>query len=224
MAQTRHERLTTSSQIRCDDKPEHNCRVRYIRQQGYTYTRVVIALVLIALLVYNLVPRIADIYRNAQRAQIQATSSAFRAAVLMVREQWYVQGKAGALQALTGFGNDDVAVSSKGWPTDALSTVDFPVDQYRRNTQADYLSAEICARIWRALLQQGATPVIPEHPNDVRGAEHTGSMHYQVSARAGSCRYEAIPNAFMNVSNRQNKGIAEIHYQATNGKITLTFR
>ena len=144
-----------------------------MNSKGFTLIEMVVVIALISILAAVALPRMLDTYDNAHEAAVFGAGGALASAVVLVRSQWVANGDSLAVDAVNGFGNDDVATSSIGWPTD--------VGQGSGSNNSDVMdSAERCVRIWRGVLVANAPSV---------SASVASSSDYLVDTVNGNCRY-----------------------------------
>jgi len=144
-----------------------------ISNQGFTLIEMVVVIALISILAAVALPRMLDTYDNAHEAAVFGAGGAMASAVVLVRSQWVANGDSLAVDGVDGFGNDDVATSSEGWPTD--------VGQGAGSNNSDVMdSSERCVRIWRGVLVANAPSV---------SASVAANSDYLVDTVNGNCRY-----------------------------------
>ena len=166
-----------------------------MRPAGYTMLQTVIALTTLALLLTLLViPPVQRSYEEAERMQVLAAGTQFRAAVLLVKEAWLVRYQAGAARIpITGAAADlafEVQTNASGWPVDI-----WPVTTQAPATEA----LNSCVRLWQGLL---------EHAPPLQDADPAG---FAVIPLAEGCRYAATDGRF-------------IDYHMPDGRVSLTIR
>ena len=142
-------------------------------QKGFTLIELVVVIALISILAAVALPRMLDTYDNAHEAAIYGAGGAMASAVVLVRSQWVANGSSLAVTGVDGFGNDDVATSSDGWPTDAGRGAGS-------SSKAVMDSPERSTRIWRGLLVANAPSV---------SANVAVSSDYLVDTVNGNCRF-----------------------------------
>ncbi|RLU01870.1 MAG: type II secretion system protein [Ketobacter sp.] len=164
--------------------------------QGFTLIEMVVVIALISILAAVALPRMLDTYDNAHEAAVFGAGGALASAVVLVRSQWVANGDSLAVDAVDGFGNDDVATSSEGWPTD--------VGQGAGSNNSDVMdSSDRCVRIWRGVLVANAPSV---------SASVAASSDYLVDTVNGNCRY---------LYRRTDQG-SNIVYNARTGEVITT--
>lgn len=164
--------------------------------RGFTLIEMVVVIALISILAAVALPRMLDTYDNAHEAAVFGAGGALASGVVLVRSQWVANGDSLAVDAVDGFGNDDVATSSEGWPTD--------VGQGAGSNNSDVMdSSERCVRIWRGVLVANAPSV---------SASVAASSDYLVDTVNGNCRY---------LYRRTDQG-SNIVYNARSGEVITT--
>ena len=164
---------------------------------GFTLLELVIVIAIIAVLATVAIPRMLAIYDDAQQASIKSSAAALATAVVMARGQWMSNGSSHAVDAVKGFGNDNIASSSKGWPTDANQG-------HRSIHNARITSAERCIRLWQALLMGSAPSVAITSKKD-----QSKKSDYSVDTLNGHCRFHY----------RLDKSDSQIIYNAASGDV-----
>ncbi len=141
--------------------------------QGFTLIELVVVIALISIMAAVALPRMMDSYDNAHEAVVFGAGGALASAVVLVRSQWVANGNAVAVDEVIGFGNDDVATSSDGWPSDTGQGAGSS-----HNEVMD--SAARCVRIWRGVLVANAPSV---------SSSAAVSSDYLVDTVGGNCRF-----------------------------------
>lgn len=151
-----------------------------MRHLGFTLIELVIVIALLGVLAAAALPRMMSSYEGAHESSVTATGGALASAVILVRSQWISNGAKGAVDAVRGYGNDDVATSEEGWPTDGDQG---NASEHNAEVAGD---AKRCARIWRTLLVDNAPKATVQ--------KEVGT-DYLVSAPSGAlCRFSYIHN------------------------------
>lgn len=149
-------------------------------QQGFTLIELVVVIALLAILAAAALPRMMKSYDGAHEASVAATGGALASAVILVRSQWVTNGAPGAANSVLGYGDDDIATSTEGWPTDA--------GQGTSSSHSSTVAGDVtrCIRLWRSLLIENA-PVV--------AAAAAEQVDYLAEAPGGSvCRYTYLRN------------------------------
>ncbi|NRB38484.1 MAG: type II secretion system protein [Pseudomonadales bacterium] len=161
---------------------------------GFTLIELVICIAIIAVLIAVALPRITGLQEDAHKASVASTGAALASAVVMLRGQWLINGQTLALDHVKGFGQDNIATSSKGWPTDA--------GRGTRSIHSPKInSAQRCVRIWQALLTNNAAKV---------SVDNKKTSRYLAQALKGNCKYT------YNVKDSRSY----IIYNARNGQVS----
>jgi len=163
------------------------------QNKGFTLIEFVIVIAIIAILAAVALPRMMDAQDNAHESSVAGVGGALASAVILVRSQWVANGYSGAVDEVIGYGNDDIATSAEGWPSDA--------GQGTGSNNSDIMdSAERCKRLWDSLLVDNA----PSADNDL-----LNDPDYQVDTISGNCRY----------TYRRTDDGYDIEYNARNGAV-----
>lgn len=163
------------------------------RECGFTLIEMVVVIALISILAAVALPRMLETYDNAHEAAVYGAGGAMASGVVLVRSQWVANGSSLAVTGVVGFGNDNIATSSDGWPTDAGQGAGSS-----SNPVMD--SPERCARIWQGILVANAPSV---STNIAVGSD------YLVDTVNGNCRY---------LYRRNDRG-SNIQYDARTGEV-----
>lgn len=187
---------STGKTVRLSVELQGRARHRTMTSGGFTLIEMVVVIALISILAAVALPRMLETYDNAHEAAVYGAGGAMASAVVLVRAQWVANGNSMAVTGVTGFGNDDVATSPDGWPTDVgqgASSSNNPVMD----------SPERCARIWRGVLVANAPSV---------ATSITVGSDYLVDTLNGNCRY----------TYRRNDRGSNIIYNARSGEVITT--
>lgn len=127
---------------------------------GFTLIELVMVIALMAILAVVALPRMMNNYENAHYSTVAASGGALATSVMLLRSQWVSNGADGEVDGVEGFGNNDIATSLSGWPSDAQKGI-----QSEHTTElAD--DANRCVRLWESLLvTHGLTVSITQEPN-----------------------------------------------------------
>ncbi|MEY8248840.1 MAG: type II secretion system protein [Bermanella sp.] len=146
---------------------------------GFTLMQLVVAITLLSILIVVALPRMSTSYDSAHDARVTATGGALASAVILLRAQWVLNGSHQEVDAVTGFGEHDIATTAYGWPSDAGAGT---ASQHRASIAGD---GARCVRLWRALLATADTMQRP-----TVATQNDGSSDYWVSLPRGSvCQY-----------------------------------
>lgn len=150
----------------------HRNRKGYVYASGFTMIELILVIVIMAVALSVLAPRLGDLSDDAHNASVRQVAGAYATAVALARAQWVAQGSAGAMENLPGFGRGDINVSPQGWPVSVNGTTD---------PQA--LEQQDCIDLWQSLLQSNA-PQIAAAPGD--------EVQYTASLEGESCLYRYV--------------------------------
>ncbi|WP_088829363.1 type II secretion system protein [Marinobacter sp. es.048] len=140
------------------------------KQKGFTLIELVVVIAILGILAAFALPRFAQLSEQAHQSSIRATSGALSAGVALVKAQWVTNGTTGAVAAVDGFGNDNVAVNAEGWATSTNGNTGAP-------------NANRCLQIWEGLLQSNAPEAALAAANDTE---------YLVGLSGNDCEYEYL--------------------------------
>ncbi len=147
---------------------------------GFTLIELVVVITLLSILAVVALPRMMNSYDAAHDSSITATGGALASAVILLRSQWVGNGAGGSVDGVKGYGEDDIATTVKGWPSDSsvggssIHATDISGDTAR------------CVRLWKGLLVSSASSV---------SAKKDGSSDYWVPLPSGSvCTYTYVVN------------------------------
>src|SRR6056297_2697599 len=86
------------------------------KQKGFTLIELVVVIAILGILAAFALPRFAQLSEEAHRSSVKATSGALAAGVALAKAQWVTNGLTSSTTALSGFGDGELNVSSRGWP------------------------------------------------------------------------------------------------------------
>lgn len=117
------------------------------QSKGFTLIELIIVITILGVLAAVALPRFSNVSDKAHQASVAGAGGALAAAVALTHSQWIANGfSSGAdVDDLIGFGNDDVNMTTEGWPRGTTGTANGTT-----------MSANLCLQIWNGLLQSGA--------------------------------------------------------------------
>lgn len=146
-----------------------------MKKRGFTLIELVVVIALLGILAAAALPRMMKSYDGAHQSNVTATGGALASAVILVRSQWVTNGARGEVDSVEGYGDNSVASSSEGWPTDAYQGTG---SSHSTNLGSD---ADRCARLWQGLLVVNAPSV---------SSNASAGTDYLAQAPGGSvCRF-----------------------------------
>lgn len=146
-----------------------------VKKSGFTLIELVVVIALLGILAAAALPRMMKSYDGAHESNVTATGGALASAVILVRSQWVTNGARGEVDSVAGYGDDSIATSIEGWPTDAYQSGG---SSHSTSIASD---AARCARLWQGLLVVNAPTV---------SASASAATDYLAQAPGGSiCRY-----------------------------------
>ena len=139
----------------------NNLRIINKPAVGFTLIELVMVIALMAILAVVALPRMMNNYDEAHYSSVAATGGALSSAVFLLRSQWVSNGAKGEVDVVKGYGREDIATTSIGWPSDA---------QQGTNSSHSVLlvgNAERCVRLWEALLSSNGLKVSTSSTEDI---------------------------------------------------------
>ncbi len=118
------------------------------KQKGFTLIELVVVIAILGILAAFALPRFAQLSEQAHQSSVKATAGALAAGVALAKAQWVTNGSTGAVNNVEGFGNDQIDVSSDGWPVGTGDTSNSP-----------NVGATRCEQVWEGVLQGNAPSV-----------------------------------------------------------------
>lgn len=152
---------------------------RLVNKKGFSLFEFMVVVVIFSILVSVLIQKLLIIHDDAHEANVQLTASSLQRAVNLTHQLWQSYGSINKVTLLKGYGNDNVIMSSKGWPIGAL----FESDRLFLNKESLSGDVDDCKNLWRALLKHIA-------PDVKRRADN--SSNYLAEFNQGICRYKYL--------------------------------
>ncbi len=155
---------------------------------------------IMAILAVIALPRMMNNYDDAHYSSIAATGGALSSAVILVRSQWVSNGAKGEVDVVKGYGNDDIATTLNGWPSDA-----------KRGASSNHSpqlsgNAQRCIRLWQSLISSNGIKISATPDEDIS---------YLASASSGTiCTY----------TYQQNDTNSTIEYDLSTGTVLTVLK
>lgn len=166
---------------------------------GASLFEFIVTVIIISVLMAVLIPRFQKNVDEAHELSVQVTGQALSSAVNLVHMNWIMMGQPQEVDRIIGFGKNDVASSSKGWPTDARRGADasHKVELGKDKTR--------CRRIWNALLRGATDKEVGE-----RTLSHWDAYEIEIP-RSTVCRYVYVVGGYTGY----------IDYDLTDGSVEI---
>lgn len=138
-----------------------NENTQHMEYTGFTLIELVMVIALLSILAVLALPRMMDNYDDAHFSTVAATGGALSSAVILLRGQWVANGANAEVDAVKGYGNNNVATTLDGWPSDGGRGKE---SEHSPQVGAD---AQRCVRIWNVLLLSHGIKVATAPGDDV---------------------------------------------------------
>ncbi len=154
---------------------------RLVNTNGFSVFEFIIVVAIFSALVSVLMPKFESFHDEAHITKVKMTANSLQTAVNLTHRLWQTYGSINNVSLLKGYGNNNVVMSEKGWPVNAL----FEHEEVLLNKKIRLRDIDSCENLWRGLLKETAPKVDAEIDWKV-----DDSIIYLAKFDQGICRYQ----------------------------------
>lgn len=176
---------------------------RLVSSAGFSVLEFIIVMAVLCALMSIFISKFEDFHDEAHVAKVQMTASSLQSAVNLTHRLWQSYGSINDVTLLRGYGNDNVVMSQKGWPVNAI----FEHNDVVSNKKLLLQNTDKCKNLWRALLKENEGN--KEGTSEIDG-EVKNTSAYLTEWNQGICRYQYL------LSNKKLR----IEYNLATGQVT----